>query len=134
MHKFPINEYKTFSELPLDKFDSFKFSVYILDFGWNYLFVNEFVKQNLKERGQSLIGKNMWTIFPELAADPVFNQLKEKLDRRIACSFETHSPINGHRLSITGYPLEDCFYCSSSILPDKEELLNELRQQLIRRK
>jgi hypothetical protein len=134
MHKFPIHQYKTFAELPLDKFNTFKFSVYILDFNWNYLFVNDFVKQNLSHRAEDLIGKNMWTAFPELASDATFSQLKDKIDRRIACNFETNSPVNGKRLYITGYPLDDCFYFTSSILPDKQELLNELRAQLTRRK
>jgi hypothetical protein len=134
MHKFPINEYNSFSELPLDKFNAFKFSVYVVDFNWNYLFANQFVAQNLGERGRNLAGKNMWTQFPELAADPTFMQLKEKMERRIPCSFETTSPLNGQRLYITGYPLEDCLYFTSSILPDKQELLNELRNQLSKRR
>ena len=52
MHKFPITEYKKFSEIPLDKLDTFKFSVYIIDFNWNYLFVNDFAKNNLGARGR----------------------------------------------------------------------------------
>ena len=134
MHKFPIYEYRLFKELPLDKFNSFKFSVYILDFNWNYLFVNDFVHSNLGPRAKDLIGKNMWKEFPELASDPTFISLHEKMDRRIASSFSTNSPINGQRLHITGYPLEDCFYFTSSVLPDKEELLNDLRSQLTKRK
>jgi hypothetical protein len=134
MHKFPIYEYKTFQELPLDKFNSFKFSVYLLDFDWNYLFVNDFVKENLGERAKSLAGKNMWIEFPELASDSVFMQLREKMEKRITCHFETNSPVTGQRLQVTGYPLEDCYYFTSSILPDKQELLNELRMHLTKRK
>jgi hypothetical protein len=134
MHKFPINEYRKFSELPLDKFNSFKFSVYVLDFDWNYIFVNSFVETNLGERGKNLVGKNMWIEFKELAADPTFMQLKDKMNRRIPCNFETNSPVNGNRLYITGYPLDDCLYCTSSILPDRQELMNDLRNQLSRRK
>jgi hypothetical protein len=134
MHKFPINEYRKFSELPLDKFNSFKFSVYVLDFDWNYIFVNSFVETNLGERGKNLVGKNMWIEFKELAADPTFMQLKDKMNRRIPCNFQTHSPVNGNRLYITGYPLDDCLYCTSSILPDRQELMNDLRNQLSRRK
>lgn len=134
MHKFPIYEYKAFYELPLDKFDTFKFSVYILDFQWNYLFINDFVKNNLGERANDLIGKSMWLTFPELASDPVFAQIREKMERRIAVNVETNSPLTSKRLHITGYALEDCYFFTSSILPDKEELLNEIRMQLSKRK
>lgn len=134
MHKFPIYEYKAFHELPFDKFNTFKFSVYILDFQWNYLFINDYVKNNLGERANDLIGKSMWLTFPELASDPVFAQIREKMERRIAVNVETNSPLTSKRLHITGYALEDCYFFTSSILPDKEELLNEIRMQLSKRK
>jgi hypothetical protein len=134
MHKFPINNYNHFSELPLDVFNTFKFSIYIIDFDWNYLFVNDFVKENLKDRAEGIIGRNMWKTFPELAADSSFGQMREKLEQRISHSFVTTSPLTSHRLYISGYPLNDCFYFSSSILPDKEELLSDIRKELSKRK
>jgi hypothetical protein len=133
MHKFPIYEFKTFAELPLDKFDTFKFSVYIIDFNWNYLFVNSFVRNNLGERANDLVGKNIWETFKELTTDSAFSQLREKMENKIPCNFETHSPINGKRLYITACPLEDCYYFTSSILPDREELMNEIRRFLTRK-
>ena len=134
MHKFPIYEYKSFQELPLDKFDTFKFSVYLLDFQWNYLFLNAFARNNLGDRASDLVGKNICFVFPELASDPFFSQMREKMERRITVNAETNSPLTGQRLHITGYALEDSYYFTSSILPDKEELLNEIRMQLSKRK
>lgn len=130
MHKFPITEYKKFDDLPLEKLNVLNFSVYIIDFDWNYRFVNNFVKKNLGTRGEDLIGKNMWTEFPELAADPSFNQLRRNLDKRIVVNMITISPVNSQRINIVGYPMEDCFYFSVSILPDKGDLLQELRTEL----
>jgi hypothetical protein len=130
MHKFPIIEYKNFSELPLERFNTLKFSVYILDFNWNYLFVNDFAKRYLGERGDNLIGKNMWIVFPELGSDPSFMLLRQNSENRITTNIISVSPLIGKRLNITGYPLEDCYYFSASILPDKKDLLDELRQEL----
>ena len=134
MYKFPITEYKKFSELPLDKFNTLKFSVYIIDFNWNYLFVNEFVKQNLGDRASNLIGKNMWKEFKELAADYSFQLLKQNMERGVSSNIIVTSPIDGKRLNITGYSLQDCYYFSSSILPDKDNLIDELRNELGKRK
>src|SRR5687768_14449416 len=103
MHKFPITNYKKFIELPLDQFQKLKFLVYIIDFNWNYLFVNDAVKSNLGKRGNNLVGKNMWEEFEELAADPAFNQLRKKMEQGLTVNMETISPINGKRLNITGY-------------------------------
>lgn len=119
--------YKRFSELPLNDFNGLKESIYILDFKWNYMFVNDSVKKNLGNRGEGLIGKNMWSQFNELAIDPVFNSLKDNMDQKMAISVVTTSPVTGQRLSIIGYPLEDCFYFSSAILPKKEVLLRDLK-------
>jgi hypothetical protein len=130
MHKFPITEFKKFADLPLEKLDVLNFSIYILDFDWNYLYVNNFVKKNLGTRGEDLIGKNMWKEFPELAADASFNQLRKSLDKRVVANLVTVSPVNSQRLNIVGYPMDDCFYFSASILPNKGDLLQELRTEL----
>lgn len=130
MHKFPIRKYSWFGDLPLDELNNLKFSVYIIDFDWNYLFVNEFVKKNLGARGMDLVGKNMWREFKELVDDPTFSLLKRNMEKRVLTNVVTTSPINGQRLNIIGYALEDCYYFTSSILPDKGDLLNELRGEL----
>jgi hypothetical protein len=134
MHKFPITEYHRFDELPLTRLNELNFSIYILDFNWNYMFVNEFVKKNLGSRAENLVGKNMWTVFPELAADPSFQQMKRNAEKRVLTNVTVISPINSQRINIIGYPLDDCFYFSSSILPDKNDLLQELRNELGKKK
>jgi hypothetical protein len=134
MHKFPITEYHRFDELPLTRLNELNFSIYILDFNWNYMFVNEFVRKNLGSRAENLVGKNMWTVFPELAADPSFQQMKRNAEKRVLTNVTVISPINSQRINIIGYPLDDCFYFSSSILPDKNDLLQELRNELGKKK
>ncbi len=69
MNKLNIPRDSKFSELSLEKFNVEKFSVHVLDFNWNYLFINEFVKQNLSLGKRSLVGKNMWEEFKVLAMD-----------------------------------------------------------------
>ena len=134
MHKFPITNYTRFSELPLEKLDALSFSVYIIDFDWNYLFVNKFVEKNLGHRGENLVGKNMWEVFPELAADATFQQLKRNTEKRVVTNLTVVSPLTSHRINVVSYPLEDCFYFASSILPDKNDLLQELRNELGKKK
>lgn len=134
MHKFPITEYKKFSELPLDKFNTLKFSVFILDFNWRFLFVNEFAKSILGKRGEGLIGKSIWDEFEELRHDPSYKELRTKMEKRVTTNMIVVSPVHRHRQNITGYALDDCLYFSSSILPDKGNLIEELRQELSKKK
>ena len=130
MNKFDISKYSKFSELPLDEFNKLKYSVYALDFNWNYLFVNDFVKRNLGSRADNLVGKNMWQEFEELAIDPSFAMMKKNAEKGLRVNIVTTSPITSQRLNIVGHPLEDCWLFSASILPDKDELIDELRNEL----
>jgi hypothetical protein len=130
MNKFDFGSYSKFSELPLDEFNKLRFSVYVIDFDWNYLFINDFVKTTLGARAENIIGKNMWQEFEELANDPSFNLLKKDAEKGLKINIVTTSPINTKRLNIIGYALQNCWLFSSSILPDKDELLDELRSEL----
>lgn len=129
MYKFLRSKYTKFSELPLEQFNTLTFSVYVIDFNWNYLFVNNFAA-NLKGTRNDLAEKNMQEEFKELVADPDFMMLKTNIENHIATNVITTSPITGQRFNIVGYPLKDCYYFSSSILPNKEELIDDLRIQL----
>lgn len=130
MNKFNFSNYSSFSDLPLKDFDTLKFSVYVLDFNWNYLFINDFVKRNLGSKADNLVGKNMWQEFEELAIDPAFAMMKKNAEKGLKINIVTTSPINSQRLNIIGHKLEDCWLFSASILPDKDELLDELRSVL----
>lgn len=127
MNKLVAPTARNFSELSLEGFDDVPFSVYILNKEWEYLYVNHFVENNLGKKREELLGKNMWELFPELKTDPIFNQLKSETEAGKTTNFITISPLTLHRLNIVGQPLDDCYFFTASILPNKDALLNELR-------
>jgi len=133
VNKITFSASDTFSRLPLDYFNQLKLSVYVLDHEWNYLFVNDFVTQNLNKPHDYFIGKNMWQVFPELAADPSFIQLKQNSEKGIVSNFITISPLNLKRLNIVSQPMKDCYFFTATILPKKEDLIQELRRTLPKR-
>ena len=130
MNQFDISSYRQFSEIPLNDYNTLKFSVYVLDKNWNYLFVSAFVEKNLGTRGTNLIGKNMWQEFRELTSDPSFILLRKNTEKGLDTNIITNSPVNSQRLNIIGRPLRDCYFFSASILPKKEDLIDELRKEL----
>jgi hypothetical protein len=71
--------------------------------------------------------------FPPLAKDSSFIKMKTDMEKGVISNFTAMSPVTGKRLHIVGYRLEDCYYFSASILPDKDDLMNELRSQLNRK-
>jgi hypothetical protein len=130
MQKLNIPPDTSFASLPFDKFNELKFALYVLDTGWNYLFVNEHATRNLQVPLGELVGANMWEKFKALASDPSFMRMKNDIEKGSPVNFVTTSPLNGQRLNIVGYALKDCLLFYASQLPNKEELLNELRTAL----
>jgi hypothetical protein len=130
MFGFSVSSYNRYSDLPLDTFKKLKYKIYILDLNWNYLFVNDVVLADLPNPGRDLIGLNMWTVFKELQQDPTFQQMKVDIENCKEVSVTTVSPLTRKRLRIFGWPLKDCYLFTVSTLPDKQELLNELRSLL----
>lgn len=127
MNKLVTPTARCFNELPLKSFDDVPFSVYVLNKDWEYLYINSFVENNLGRKKEELLGKNMWEMFPELKTDPIFNQLKSETEAGKTTNYITISPLTLHRLNIVGQPLDDCYFFTASILPNKDSLLNELR-------
>lgn len=130
MQRFNLGAYKKVSDLPLAELDTVRFSVYVLDKDWNYLFVNRFVTDNLNIREDALSGRNMWEEFPQLAAHPSFQQLRSNCEKGLPIEFVTTSPLNMQRLKVIGKPLKDGYVFFSSILPTKEDVLSDLRNEL----
>lgn len=54
----------------------------------------------------------------------------ENSEVKSATNFNTVSPVTSPNISISGYPLPNCFFFSVSILPVKDVLMNELREEL----
>jgi|SRR6476469_6169964 len=131
MHKFPIFNYKRFSELPLKRLDNQKFSIYLIDFNWNYLFANIFSFQVHNKERSDLVGQNLWQLLKEkMDVDTEFKSFVRKIQEGQPASIQTISAFSKKRVDVSGYPLEDCYYFAVTILPDKEDLINELRSQL----
>jgi PAS domain-containing protein len=130
MQKLEIPQNSRFIDLKLDEFNSLKYAVYVINDQWDYLFVNDYARRNLGERGNDLVGKNMWKQFEELESDPAFARMRAEIEKGLPINITTTSPISNQRLNIVGYPLQDCYFFYASQLPKKDELLNELRSTL----
>jgi hypothetical protein len=123
VHRFPIYNYNRYSELPFGEFDIQKFAIYIVDKEWNYLFANKFVFDLHMLDRTDLIGNNVWEILQgQMQLDSQFKQFINTIKSGASSSVVTLSPMSNKRVSVIGYPLQDCFYFAVTILPDEQEL------------
>ena len=121
----------TFGELPLEELDNYKFSVYIIDYNWSYLFANEFAKKRL---GQiDVVGKRIqqvWAENPQFNFQSIYSILKPVVDEQQPIQVRFKSPIDDRVVEINGYPLRDCYYFTVGEANDKAALIGELRSFL----
>ena len=130
--KHEILKYELFEDIPLDLIDEKKYSIYIIDYDWNYLHANP---HSIKQSGLNPTGKNIRTVWgehPSINFAPVYNLLKENVAQKKAFEIKSRSPLTRKAIEIVGRPLANCYYFSVYELPDKESLLKELKSLLKR--
>ena len=124
-------EYARFSELPLDELDRRKYGIYVIDYEWTYIFINEHVRELLGNI--SVIGKttpDVWKDFPHLNFQPLYILIKDAVDSKSKIILKSTSPLSNKKVEIQGTPLSDCYYFSIRELPDKDAVISELRAYL----
>jgi hypothetical protein len=131
---FLSSEYKRFDQLPLSVLDELPFSVYIVDYNWVYRFINRSARQAFGALADKLIGQNVFEVFRDKRFEQIFLGIKGDVDRRVAIHKIVESPLRGSQVILKGIPLEDCYYFTATIVPAKIEVLNELRDELNKRK
>ncbi len=131
---FCIERYRTYDELPLEDVDALPFCVYIIDYNWTYLFINKAAERVFGEKVQNLAGQNALQVFQHEQFKSIFKSIEKGVRNKVPCDETIYSPLRGKQVKVKGYPLCDCYYFYSVTLPAKEELLDELRQELNKRK
>ena len=117
--------------LPFKAFEEQRHSIFVVDYTWNYLYVNSYTSERLP--GITMIDRNVrdiWQEHPHIPFRPLFELLKNQVEKRQRISIQSTSPVTKKRIQISGYPLADCYCFSVSELPEKTDLLSELKNSL----
>ncbi len=59
-----------------------------LDRNWNYTFVNEKLAQNTGRKREDLLGRNIWTVFPEAIGTPVHKAYIRAMEEQVVVELE----------------------------------------------
>src|SRR5688572_14706121 len=99
--KFPIQSFDTFKSLPFEEFDKLRYSVFVIDYEWNYLYTNPYVAERLN--GISIINRNVrdiWEDHKHLNFQPLYNIVKNPVANHQPLSLKTHSPLRNNIIEI----------------------------------
>jgi hypothetical protein len=131
---FSITAYNRYGDVPLIELDKLPYSAYLVSYDWVYLFINKSGRQTFGVLAEDLIGKSARAVFTGEKFKAVFDKLDEGLQKKISIEAVLYSPMRNSNINVKGFPLEDCYYFSVAVLPGKQEVVDDLRSELRKRK
>jgi PAS domain S-box-containing protein len=83
----------------------------VLDGEWRYRFINapaaKWMEPARGSKPQDLIGKNIWTLYPDIVGTPFERNLKRAVELQKPTTFEAYYPARGEWSSMQCYPLPE---------------------------
>ena len=75
--------------------ESISDAVLMLDHSWNIRYMNGNAERLLKVQRSEVVGKNVWTVFPEAVDGPYYRAYHQAVETNSAVAFEEHyAPLN----------------------------------------
>jgi hypothetical protein len=131
---FSITSYNRYGDVPLIELDKLPYAAYLVSYDWVYLFINKQGRQTFGTLAEDLIGKSAREVFTGEKFKAVFDKLEEGVKKKISIEAVMYSPMRNSNINVKGYPLEDCYYFSVATLPGRQEVVDDLRNELQKRK
>jgi hypothetical protein len=130
---FLINDYRRYIELPLNLLSELNIAAHVTDYNWKFLFVNKNCEYQLGKSVEELVGKRAVEVFQDPRFNLIFEKVRDGIEKKVPVHAVVDAPLRAEQLLLKGYPLEDCYYFSFTVLPGTHEVINELREELKRR-
>ncbi|KHF40681.1 PAS domain S-box protein [Halalkalibacter okhensis] len=92
------------SETEFEILDRITDPFYALDLNWNFTYFNQAASRILQREREQVIGKNMWSIFPETVKLSLYDQYHKALEKQKTASFEMYYPPLKLWFNIKAYP------------------------------
>jgi PAS domain S-box-containing protein len=80
---------------------------FVLDSGWNFIFVNDRSEILLRHRRGQMLGHSIWEVFDKLVGTPMEANYRQVMGERVPLAFEAFSPIAERWLDIRLFPTGD---------------------------
>lgn len=90
-----------------DILESISDAFFAVDRDWRFTFVNRAAERVLLRSQQDLIGRQVWSEFPEAAAHPIREALARAFDDQVPMATEEFYPPAGRWFEVRAYPSRD---------------------------
>lgn len=134
LERITTGNYKLYSQVPLAEVNQLSCAVYIIDYEWRYLFISDNAKNILGHVAEELVGADAKPIFKDPKFGALYDRLADKVNEKSPLDVTVYSPLRGGQTRIKGYPMDDCYIFWSVAMPAKADVMDELRNELKKRK
>lgn len=101
---------------------------FALDHGWNFTYVNREAERLLSRGRDELIGRNVWTMFPEAVGSTFHEQYHRAVAEGKSASFEEYYPPLGLWFEVHAYPSSEGLSVFFRDISGRKQTENILRQ------
>lgn len=101
--------------------DSIQDEFYAFDRNWNLVYTNSKFENDQKMSKEQLIGRNLWSLFPDLIGSFLHSKLLQALEEKIVLKFEYFSNYNRRWYESHVYPSQDLIAVLSHDISAKKE-------------
>jgi PAS domain S-box-containing protein len=77
---------------------------YALDRDWRYTYVNRRAEQYYQRSKETLLGRKIWEVFPQLLEADSYQQYHKALEEDVPVHYEMLSPVTGRWIEVHAYP------------------------------
>lgn len=99
-----------------------------LDKNWNYIYVNDHHVFPEYLTAKDVIGKNVWSIFPNAVDTFLYQEFHRAMTERIAVHFESPSYHDDSWFAVNVYPFEDGICCFVRDITEKKKYEQEMKR------
>src|SRR5262249_26062551 len=103
----------------------------LLDFGWNFLYVNEAAARYGSRKARDMIGRSLLELFPEVIGTEFFARYRRCMEERISQRFESSiaTPDGGVRwFEMSVVPVPEGIFLLSLETTERRQAEKELRR------
>ena len=103
-------------------------SFYVLDFDWNFVYVNKIAADTLGKKPEDLIGKNYWKLYPKQLGSAAEENFRWTMEKREIRKFEFHSLYFDIWSQVTVTPTAEGISMLATNITDRKKAEEELIQ------
>lgn len=115
------------SNQSLQILDTIREAFFSLDEHWNFVYLNKQAEKLLDRKRSQLIGKNIWTEYPEAKKDVFYKKYQEAIKTQQNIAFETYYKPLKSWFSINACPIENGLTVYFSNITDRKHIEKSLK-------